>query len=332
MRNLALLGLVLAASGCDFDSWTMSYQSTLYQDAEGVAFRSDGSGAQVGMMGTTCAIDPISAAAGADYDYPGSDESVADAGSTPNGDVVVVTSDKGVHIQRDDSFWGAASEDYEMDGVVAAGFVETGAVALRDDVGKCSVEWVGDTVDSTAVDDALCEAESGFTVDPTTGVVYVGTDSGIHVVTPGVAQELDPEPSEIVEWDPVVQVLYAAELHGNTVRALASDGSVVWSTQLEGAILGLDDMGVRAAVAVNLEKADGTGSVAILDGYTGSQMSGVDTPQPAQSIHGGGDGRHVALVQHGEVHFYAVGATMYAPEGDAGEWDVGDDWNWDIGY
>ena len=333
MRHLALLGIAFVAAGCEWNPWMLDYQSTMHQETRGVVFRGDGSGAQVGMMGTTCAVNPRTGSPSTDYDYPGTEDTVQDSKVTPSGEtVVIVTSEQGVHIQRDHAWWGATSDDYDLDDVLEARALDDGAIVLTGDDNACSVEWVGDRTAALALDADLCHNIDGFTGDPTAGTGYIGTSEGIYVVTPEVATPLDPEPAELVHWDPVAEVLYAAERDGTLVRALEADGTERWATDVGTSVISLDDMGVREAVAVGLAYDDGSGGAIVLDAHTGEELASLTSPESVNEVRAGGDGNNLALVQDHQVHFYSVGASSSSSSWDTGDWGTGGgSWDWDMG-
>lgn len=333
MQRLVLLGSVAGtialAMGCDAPAEQFNYQSTLHENTRGVVVGNDGR-AQVGLdLGTTCEVDTQYASMSTDYDYPGDDESVDDIDDRGEGDVrVVVTSEKGAHIQTEDGFWGGASEDYEVPNAVQSRLLDVGAAVLYNDGGySCGVEWVGGAVDARApIKGDQCDDITTMSVDPVVGTAFIGGSNGVTAVTPdGTTAVVTDEQSELSEWDATTEVLYVAALGSSTVRGYEADGTELWTASVDGSITGLDDMGLRAAVAVSIQLADGSGGVRVLDGATGEPLEDIATPTPADAIRVSDDGRSLALVEEGQVHFYDRSAPGgAADDGDSDFWDAVD--------
>jgi len=337
MRQLALLGLVVATAGCS-DALMFTHQSTLYQNTRGIILHdTDGwgyAGGQVGMVGTTCAVDTEWATVGTDYDYPGTDETVEDVGDQGGNIVVLVASDEGVHIQKDDGFWGSDTEDIPVPDVQQGRLLDDeGVVVLVGDDEDCGVEWVGTTAPGrTDLSPDVCAGNPGLGVDPTLGSAFVGHRGGVSLVTPSATEVITEEPSELVEWDPVAEVLYAAEIGSTTVRGIEVDGALRWTTEVGGAVVALDDMGARASAVVTVTYEMGSGGVVVIDGFTGEISNGFDTPGPADEVRTAHDGRTLALADDQQVHFYKVQTWLESVATDTSESDpYGDedvDWDW----
>lgn len=336
MRKLPLIGLIaFAAAGCS-DALTFDHQSTLYRSTRGVALHDADLGgmglAQVGMSGTTCEVDTEWASIGTDYDYPGTDESVEDNGNQDGGKVVLIKSEDAVHIQSGSMF--APSSDYIVPGVQQGRLLDVGAVAYGEEGGDCYVEWLGTTVPArTDLGAGSCTAINDMTADPTIGTAIFGTDYGVLSVDPGEAGVVvNEEPTDLIEFDPVTGLVYAAQIGSTEVRGLHPDGLLVWTTDVGGSVIALDDMGSRGAVAVSVD--DGaSGRIVVLDGYTGVMENDVYTPAPADSVKVAGDGRTMALVNSDQVNFYKIGTASEAWLSGADEldsdWGLGDDeWDW----
>ena len=93
-----LLPLLLLLSACgSSDEASFVYQSSLGDiRTNGVVLLPGGETAVAGMFGSTCTIDTTFGLIGSDYDFPGDDERVEDAGTVmgvaPNGEVLLRTS------------------------------------------------------------------------------------------------------------------------------------------------------------------------------------------------------------------------------------------------
>lgn len=302
-----------AGTACTSNS--LQYQSTLYERTNGVALRgTDAWGtdqAQAGMSGTTCAVDQSWAALGTDYDYPGTDEQVQDAGVLNGDDVVIITAEDKVFVQKgDDLFAGSSSTSVPgVEEVVIAG---DDLVAIVSDDGACSVRWVlsGDTKELAG---RGCTTDDfSISGDPATGAAVVGSDDGVLWVTPDSTEVITEQPSELSEWDAFASVLYAASIGDTVLRGHEVDGSLRFATDLGAEILGLDDMGSRAAAVVTVRYFDGAGGAILVDGYTGAILDGVDTPAAVSTVKGSPDGRTLALVDANQVHFFGPGDSYDA--------------------
>jgi hypothetical protein len=338
MRHLALLGVVVAAAGCS-DAMVFTHQSTLYQATRGVIVHDTDNfgytGAQVGMVGTTCAVDTEWATLSTDYDYPGDDDTVEDVGEQGGNVVVLVASDEGVHIQKDDGFWGADTDNYPVPDVQQGLLLDEGVVVLAGDHEDCGVEWVGTTNPGrTDLSPDICAGSPGLGADPTLGHAFVGYNGGVSLVTPSSSVVVSEEPSELVEWDSYAEVLYAAEIGGTTVRGVEADGTLRWTTEVGGAVLALDDMGVRASAVVTVQYELGNGGVVVIDGFTGEIDNSFQTPGPADEVKTANDGRTLALADDEQVHFYGVQSwleTLATTDSSGSSDPSGDedfDWGW----
>ena len=312
MRRLALIGLFLAGTAaCSYSSGNLAYQSTLFEPTRGVAlrgasadpYRTDGM-AQVGMNGTTCVVDVAWAGIGNDYDYPGVDEVVQANGNLDGQNVVVVTSDVGVHVQHGTD-WDVTSDDYPVTGVQQASLAGGDVATLVDNGIKCQVDWVG--ADSRQVlESGTCGVPYSLDADPATGDAFVGSSHGVLRVSPGHSEVLTDKPSQLIAWDATSGVLYTATRGDSLLTAMAGDGSHLWSVDLGASILDLDDMGTLGSAAVTLQHDDGTGGLMLVSGLDGTISESLDTPSAVPAISGSPDGRSLALVDADQVHFYKV--------------------------
>lgn len=309
MRNLWLGVLLAGMAGCSTQTLNFEHQSELQVSTRGVALQADGQDAVAGMFGTTCRVSVADGQLGDDYDIPGTDlEMVQDAGDVLGNSAVVVVSDLGAHVTYPDRFW-----DWQPDHIAGPGILEGriygDGFALLDEGEDCQVSWVGgnDAI-ATHLGGALCDRPS-FTVNRDTGDAYVANgDSVVVAGTDGAVEEIAQD-ADLVVWDAAAEVLYAAMIGGSTVRGIETDGHVRWTADVPGEIVAMDDMGPLAQAAVMVGEEDSTGSLILLDGFTGELSSSMATPQPANEITTSADGGTMAMVLDREVHFFNVHAT-----------------------
>lgn len=305
MRSVPFVLAVAAfASACQWDPMFLEHQSTLYTSARGVALDTDPSGnAQVGMNGTTCAVDTAYGTPSTDYDYPGTDEEVDDVSDDG---VVVITGDDKVHLQHSDG-WTTSSEDYDVPAAQVSVALDDGAVTYGGDDDRCALTWVGQRDAVSDLPPAICGSRTDVAADPTDGTTYVGTTIGTYEVEPGEAPTtISEEPAELIAYDLTTELLYTAEVEGSVVRAIDTTGSEAWVATIDGAVIALDDMGAEAAVAVSVARADGTGGIVVLDGFTGIPSTSLSLPTPGDEVVGSNDGGQIAVVGDGQVGFFGV--------------------------
>lgn len=306
MRTVVFLAIATLATACEWQPTTFTYQSTLYQATRGVALDATPAGeAQVGMMGTTCAIDPMWATAGTDYDYPGDDESVD--GKTPGG-VVVIRGDDKLHLQHNADPWTSSSDDYDVPNIQIAVPTADGAVAVAGTSSSCTVQWYGDSRDSAHLKPDVCGSITDVGADPTTGTTYVGTTVGVYSVTPEGTDHVTEVGVDIVQFDDVTGLLYTAVAGGDEVVALDPSGAEVWTSFVGGSVTDLTDMGTQAQVAVSVSLPDGTGAVVLLDGFTGAAGSTLLLPSPADEVTANDSGSELAVIDDDRVGFFSVGS------------------------
>lgn len=313
MRTMSLVMALGLAVGCSGQQLQLDRDGGIATNARGVALVGDGV-AQVGMSGTTCEVSTESGMIGTDYDYPGSDDKVQDVAEGDNGDVVVVvTSDKGAHIQESDGWGWANSTDYDVDGATEAVMVAPGTVAvLSDTPSGCVVEYVGDQPATTPLDPAVCDGRVTLTPDPETGSVFVGSNQGVITVLPGSApQAIVEDPAELSAFDKRALVLYVAALDDSELRAVERDGAVRWTVDVGGAIRDLTVFGDRGVALVSVAYEDGTGGLRAFDGLTGEEVMDQSLYTPADEIVASPDGTAVATVRPGQVDFFTT-STVWA--------------------
>lgn len=303
MRNVWMGFLLAGMTGCSTQAVNFEHQSELEVNTRGVALLDNGLHGQVGMYGTTCRVNVADASIGEDYEFPGDDEAVVDAGTIDDAAVVLVVSDIGAHLTFHDTF-GVQPLDFEDATIVDGAVYNDGIVTLHDDG---SVKWwVDGNVVATQTDVAL---SNRLTVTPE-GIAFVGTTNGV-VVVDGEGSSTTIDGAELVTWDEFAGVLYTAAAGDTWLSGVEGDGTVRWTTEMPGAIVAIDTMGPLASAAVMVEHANGTGELVTVDGYTGEITSSLTTPSAARSIHTSGNGRSMALALDREVHFFNVRGSAF---------------------
>lgn len=297
--------VLLMAAGCSAGPVDFEHRSSLETRTRGVALLEDSPTAQVGMGGNTCEVQTDSAMIGADYDVAvGEDDNVQDA----VGQGTIIVGDSGVYVLTP-GFGGTGWDQAAVDtsGIVEARFDDAGIVTLEG--GGSTVGWYDDSGLNIGRVSAPADAGagSGFTVDRTTGTAFIGTASGVVIATPTGGVSTVEGGAGLVAWDAAAAALYVADPMGMQVRALEADGTERWSVDMGGAVWSLDDMAGMAAVMVEISDGGTThGELRVLDGQTGSIVSTLETPSAAEEVVVGNDGRTMAMVLPGEVHFFAV--------------------------
>lgn len=335
--RVTLLGTVLLlAAGCDLAPVSYDHASTLYTDARGVAMV-DGETAQVGMSSTTCEVTVNDAMMGTDYDYPGSDDEVHTTGKDENGDVVVVVeSDKGLHIQRADDWFFAESTDVDITGVQDVTQVPDGTIALVQRYSKCEVVNVLESDKRVELPMDVCFGDQEITGDPSTGDVYVGHGGGIVSVPAGVvtSENVTDEAADLVAWDSTADCLYAAESGSSVVRAYEADGTERWRLNIEGGVItALTDTGDQGVATVSVSYGS-TAALVGIDGFTGLIVHEQATFEAADELTASADGKSIAATRPGYVDFFNTKKSSNITFDDSNwesDWDTDweDDWDWD---
>ena len=333
MTRIALLaltgGLVALTTACELPREALDHQSTLSTTARGIVLHDSNSAvdddAQVGMSGTTCEVDTTFGSVGSDHNYPGDAESVDDIVVTPSGDTqVIVTGDNSVHIQESPDGWSTDVSDHHVPGALESKGFEDGAIVLTDagDTG-CGLTTVRTLDDGTSrLKPELCAGVHTLETDPTAGLAWVGSDSGLWQYDGQDVVIINEQPANLVAYDPYTDGLYTAELGSTTVRAIEADGSVRWTAEVAGSIYSIDDVGAEEAVAVsfNYEDGSGTGGVTFLDGWTGEVKADQFVNTANNRVFTSRDGSKLALDNGSRVDFYGVNPNFQG----SGGWDWGE--------
>ncbi len=304
--SLVLIALGMAMSGCEgeFDG-EFRHRSSLQRTTNGLVLHDDGGAGHAGMMSTNCPFETDFGLVTGDYQLPGDDEEVQDVGSHVLGPNSILAVQPGAIYVLNKVTGDYLTDSVEIDGAVAGRFFDEGIVALVAGEKGCFVDWIDDdgNVDSSASDGC---SPGSFDVDPQTGTAYLGgSDGTLEIVTPDGSFDAETG-GDLVAWDPKAEVTYVATLDGDVVVGIEPDGSTRWSTSLDGSVKVLESAGRRGAAAVMLEKADGSGLLVYLDGWTGDEITKLETPSAANALTASGDGSTIGMVLEDETHFFGV--------------------------
>ncbi len=300
--------LVLAAlTGCTTNTadTRLAYQSSLGMRTNGVALHDEGDIGHAGMAGTNCPFETKNGGVTGDYQLPGEGEQIQDHGDSDLGEetVLLVLGDNVFLLEK--STGSYRHETIEVTDVDQARLFDDGIVATRQSGDQCEVAWVSaGMVDGTA--SAACGA--GLTVDPHTGLAFVGTRDGVTVVD-GTSEVAAEAAGDLLAWDATTEATYVATAGDSVVSAIEADGTLRWQADVGSAVRAIADAGIFEAAAVVVEHSDGTGGVIYLDGWTGEQRGAIATPEPARSAHVAASGRMIAVESNDDVHFYNVDRT-----------------------
>lgn len=294
--------LALAAAGCAREAVDFEHTSELEVNTRGMAIHPNGDAAQVSMYGTTCRVEVESGAIGQDYDYPSDMEEVQDAGALAGELAVLVVSPEGVHVSYPDRGWDWTAETVDLPDTVEARITEDGVAALSS---ACEVSWVGGPGrDPVAIDSLSDCSEAGFAAGPA-GSAFVGGASEVVRVVDGNAVGLGIA-GELVAWDVTADLLYVAVRGGDALHGVEADGSLRWSVPVDGAIVDVTAMGGLGSAAVMVDRANGTGELVVVDGFTGAITSDLPTPSAATGLRSSASGEVLAMVLPRAIHFFRV--------------------------
>lgn len=300
MRSFIILSAALFA-GCSGADVRFEHTSELPISARGVGFIGDGDTAQVGMYGTTCAVDVASSRIGADVDFPTESEFVSDGGWVLDEPAYAVIADHEVHIGYPHQGWDGQVETLDVDAVQVR-LTDDGVVGLLAD---CGVFWGGQARgDVTEVRVSDCVGSS-FAAS-TDGVAAVSTGSDVVLVSEDGAITSVGVAGDLVAWDRALDVLYIAERNGSVVTGVHVDGNTLWTTPVEGRIKDLEAMGTHGAAAVMTELDSGIGQLYVIDGQSGEVNEAIRTPSAARALHASFSGEVLSLELDQAVHFFEV--------------------------
>jgi hypothetical protein len=289
MRRLSLAIPLSLLMACTPGSSTFDHQAELSVDARGVALSSDGARGQVGMFGTTCAVDTQTATVGADVDVDESEEMVHDAGTVDGRDVVIMSTDDGIYsvdssdvleaprLELSGSFFDARTFDH---GLVGLG-------------GQALVWSTGGEVPVGAVADFDLDSD---------GVAYVA-DGDVQAISPEGTAWLGA--GDRVALDRQSGLVFMGYAGDTELRMASTDGDELGSVALEGGLRQVVSLGDRAGVVVVTSRENGTGQLVVVDA-AGSITGAVTTPSPALDVSASQDGETIAAKVPGAIHFFAV--------------------------
>ena len=303
MRTILITTVLLG--GCVSEPSTLEHRSELNVQARGIALYEDGEAGHAGMWGTTCEFESYNGNTTGDWDYPGEQDKVVDASSTTIGTMsAIVQTPGGFFITRPYDFPDRVR--IPMAGIIDARFVMDGVATLRNaGVSNCMVSWydVDEGIESTNLPGDLCDARtSTIDVEATTGLVAIGGDAGAIVMDDEVLRVDGLQ--DLVALDAFAERIYTATAGSDTLTGFKFDGSLEWSTQVEGAIVSIDSMGPELSAAVMVEGYDGTGDLYIIDGFTGDVKTTIPTPTAARQIEVSDNGSVIAMTLMDTIHFY----------------------------
>lgn len=307
-----MIGMMTAAAlvGCTAsDGVELDYRAELNASARGVEVNDRGTDSQVGMFDTTCMVDTSYAGIGEDYDFDNNEEVVVDGEFTPPGDTYLVLTPGSVHVTTPDTLLPQFS--FEVDNVVDAQLVGNGNIVTVEPSGNdCNIV----TYDSTGQRVTLtqlgveCDQQSSVTTDADSGVSWVSTDSGVYEVADGQITRVSAMANALLAHDGESGVVYAGIPGRAVVTAIEPGGAERWSTQVDGAITALTDLGTRASAAVSIAR-NGSGAFLVIDGYTGEITSNLPTPSAAEGLSASGTGDVLAITLPDTVFYFDVNAV-----------------------
>lgn len=301
--TLALTALVGCAAQ---DEVALEHRSVLETQARGIALDGTGAIANVGMSNTTCDIETSVAGVQADYDYTSDAEVVVDGTELDNIGVInlVLTPDT-VHVNTPDS--PQADPSHPAAGAIDASVIQGGYVVVNDS-GDVTWSTIEGNVNSEVEAGLDVDGGSSLTTDPSSGTAFVATADGVVAVTSsGETFQVTDGVDALVAWDTAADALYVAQPGSTEVQAFEADGTLRWSSQVEGTVAALTEMGAKGNVALSVETGAG-GSFVVLDGASGMRTAALSTPSAAQALEVSGSGDVLAVELASAVHFFDITA------------------------
>ena len=256
------------------------------------------------MWETTCEFTTDDGMTTSDLDVPGDKDAILDASTTSlDQPAVLIGTPDGTFI----GFPTLETDPHELrvTDVIDANFIDGGIVTLANP-GTCQVTW-GDasSVETVEVPGGYCDAPGVYIdSDFDSGMVIIATHDDGAVVTAETIVAVEGL-GDLVAWDDSTQIIYAAHSGSTQVRGHGLDGDLLWEADVGDAIVSLDDMGPAQSAMVMVSKQDGSGSVLILDGFTGDEISNTPTPSSAK-IQVSENGKVLAAILPESVHFYDI--------------------------
>ncbi len=293
MRLVTTILPMALLAACQGPEIELSHMSTLQEATNGVVVYDDGQKVHAAMRGTTCAFDTLNGWFIADHDLPTENERIVD---TLNGEVLGASAE-GAHLLD-------RGRDVAIPKLREARLWDGGLVTLHRADGGCVAGWEGEP--EVVVPSAACDASAAVSVDPSEGVLYVGTPDGTLQIDRQGAASFE-EAADLSAFDVTTGLLYLAMKGEPHVWATSADGGLAWHTELPGAVTSLDDMGRRGMVLVMMRDPEGGGRFVVLDGETGERHVEHDAPSSEVEVTVSEDGTTVAVtLQEEAVYFYDV--------------------------
>lgn len=255
----------------------MEQSASMWIPVNGLAFQSNGLRGVAGMASMACRFESATGYVDIDLDPDYDDEETVQDGEDDGGGLVIVSSTRdAVQLIDFRDSGGGVTQTYSVSGVVDARLTDDGVVALRQGA-DCTVVRLGSGDTQTVGSDC-----AGFDV-AADGRAFVVADGTVSIAHPSGAITETGTPAELMAWDPVLEHLYTAIQGSDTVSAVTTGGTVVWSVTLDGRVSALDAMGDLGQVLVGLSVGS-EGRLLVLDGATGGVTAQADAYQAPDAL------------------------------------------------
>jgi hypothetical protein len=307
MRLLPILGLLAGCAADQVVPVELQHVSVLNVQTRGMALSDDGTVGHAGMYGVTCDFTTRTALVGTDYDFQGEEDLVADGAELDGrGFTTVTLSPDQTHLTALET---GSTVDARVPNVVHGRLTQDFVAVVRDTQQGCGGGFFSPhahEVDLVIGDlpAEACAPDASVAVNREDNALYIATDAGVVVMTPG-GWTLIEVVADLIAWDPWSAALYAAERGGSEVRAYELDSTLRWSVSLPGQVRNVNHMGEHAS-AIVVQAKDGAGSLVVLDGSTGAERADLSTPTAGASIVMSASGRTLGVQLPQETHFYRV--------------------------
>jgi hypothetical protein len=272
----------------------MIHQSTVLTNARGVELSSDGSFAQVGMIGNTCQLDVQTGLLGYDFDViPNEEDFVLDLSE---GQTLVIGENKnGLTVMKNN--W--MGETYTIDQTnVQNAAINGDAVVVVTGETSCSLKTF---VNGQPTQDLSIPCQTkGLEVDGDT--TYLMGDENLTVVRSGRISTLD-YPSNFTSFNRTFGHIYFAL--NNSILATNKEGEQIWSLTLEKQIYSMDDSENTGDLIIMIGDSE-QGEVVILDGSNGMIKKTFITPSDVGQIKVSNNGKTLAVILEDAVHFFKL--------------------------
>ena len=305
---VGLVGLAAALSaGCRTPSVQIEARSEMEVQVNGIGLSEDGSYGFAGMFQQTCDFDTKSGSVGKDYDAGPGLELVLDTHAGRG----LLLLDGGVGELRQ-----SAGEELAGRALAGQGAVH-GRVLNADDHllvverdSACQLERHTGGADPTVIDlpAEACALSVSLVVDRESGVAVIGHRGGLLRVGAGEAEDIDGGNSAALALDAELGVLYAGAVGGGALRALDLRGEALWSSELDGDLVGVAAAPAVGAALVAVD-VDGVLRVLAIDAAEGEVVGVTELEDVgATGLVTSGDGTVAALVSPDRVRFFSIQA------------------------